>query len=197
MGRGLTRTNEETHLIAPNAPGRYGRLTVALHWLMLILIVATYAMMDLNGLTQRGSPGRATMEMWHYMLGLSVFLFVWVRLLARLAGAEPPIEPPPPLWQDVLARLTHTALYLFMIAMPVLGWLTLSARAAPVPFFGLELPQLIAKNASDAKSLKYIHETIALLGYYLIGLHAAAALFHHYLVRDNTLRRMWFARRAG
>jgi cytochrome b561 len=66
----------------------------------------------------------------------------------------------------------------------------LSAAGKPIPFFGLELPPLIGENKELAKTIKEVHETGGTVGYYLIGLHTAAALFHHYLVRDNTLRRM-------
>ena len=85
----------------------------------------------------------------------------------------------------------HGALYLLMIAMPLGGWLILSASGKPIPFFGLELPALVAENQALADQVKEIHEIGGTAGYWLIGLHAAAALFHHYIQRDNTLRRMW------
>ncbi|HEY8219812.1 MAG TPA: cytochrome b/b6 domain-containing protein, partial [Methylobacter sp.] len=69
-------------------------------------------------------------------------------------------------------------------------WLILSAAGKPIPFFGLHLPALISENKPLAKALAEIHKTIGTAGYFLIGLHAAAALFHHYIVRDNTLRRI-------
>jgi cytochrome b561 len=75
--------------------------------------------------------------------------------------------------------------------MPLLGWLTLSAKGEPVPFFGLELPALTGKNEELAILFKAIHANLATVGYFLIGLHAAAALFHHHVRRDNTLRLMW------
>jgi cytochrome b561 len=81
--------------------------------------------------------------------------------------------------------------------MPILGWLTLSAKGKVIPFFGLELPPLIGADKALARSLEDIHETIGTLGYYLIGLHAAAALFHHYITHDNTLWRMLPRRRIG
>jgi len=85
----------------------------------------------------------------------------------------------------------HVALYGLLLVLPLLGWLTLSAKGRPVPFFGLELPALLAPDKALGKSLEDVHEFIGQLGYWLIGLHAAAALVHHYLVHDDTLRRMW------
>lgn len=89
----------------------------------------------------------------------------------------------------------HLALYVFMLAMPLLGWLLLSAEGEPVPFFGLELPALVGPDPALADSVEELHETIGTVGYYLVGLHAAAALFHHYFQRDNTLLRMLPQRR--
>ena len=77
-----------------------------------------------------------------------------------------------------------------MIGMPILGWLLLSASGKPIPFFGLHLPALISENKSVADTIKEIHETGGTVGYFLIGFHAAAGLFHHYFVRDNTLLRI-------
>jgi len=169
---------------------RYGALSISFHWLMLLLIVAVYATMDLKSLSPKGSPTREAMATWHYMLGLSVFVLVWIRLLVRFTGPMPVIEPPLPAWQALLAKGMHWALYALMISLPLLGWLTLSAKGTPVPFFGLELPALVGKSEDLAKWFKDIHETTATVGYFLVGLHAAAALYHHYVRRDNTLRRM-------
>ena len=134
------------------------------------------------------------MAVWHYTLGLSVFSLVWLRLVVRLSGASPAIEPAVPAWQAMSATVAHRTLYVLMIGLPLLGWLTLSAKGTPVPFFGAELPPLIGKSKDLAKWLKDMHETSATVGYLLIGLHAAAALYHHCVRRDNTLRRMLPAR---
>jgi len=84
----------------------------------------------------------------------------------------------------------HVAFYALMILMPLAGWLMLSAQGKPIPFFGLQLPALISESKELAKLIKEIHSTAGTVGYFLIGLHALAALFHHFVLRDNTLRRM-------
>jgi cytochrome b561 len=84
----------------------------------------------------------------------------------------------------------HSVLYVFMICMPLGGWLILSTAGEPIPFFGLQLPALIGESRHLSKLIKEVHEAVGTAGYFLIGLHAAAALFHHYVLRDNTLRRM-------
>ena len=169
---------------------RYAPVAIGLHWLMLFLIATVYAAMEFRGIFPKGSALRDDMKTWHYMLGLSVLVLVVLRLLIRLTHSEPPIQPAPPPWQNALAKLVHLALYALMIGLPVAGWLTLSAKGDLIPFFGLQLPPLIAASKANAQWIKEIHEVGATIGYFLIGLHAAAALFHHYYVRDNTLLRM-------
>lgn len=170
---------------------RCSRALVALHWLTLLLLVAVCALMELRGIYPRGSVGRAAMRNGHYMLGLAVLALLPVRLaLRRMGGRMPPIYLPQPIMQERSAALMHLSLYVFLLCMPILGWITLSAQGKPIPFFGLQLPALIAADKDLGRSLGIVHETIGTLGYYLIGLHAAAALLHHYWMRGQTLRRM-------
>jgi cytochrome b561 len=173
-----------------NSPVRYGWLAAGLHWFMLLLLIAVYASMELRDIYPKGSAPRETMKTLHYMLGLSVLGLTMLRLAVRSIGPQPSISPAPPKWQDRLAGLMKVALYLFMIGMPLLGWALLSAQGAPIPFFGLQFAPLISESKALAASIKDVHEAIATVGYFLIGLHAAAALYHHYMLRDDTLRRI-------
>jgi cytochrome b561 len=176
--------------MSPRTTSRYGIPLITLHWLMLALIVAVYACIELKGFYPKGSAIREALKTWHYLLGLTVFALVWLRLLARLAGRVPPIIPSPPLWQLRVAHVVEFAIYVLLIVMPVLGWLSLSADGKLVSLFGLELPRLIGENKGLAKQLEDVHGLIGNVGYALIGIHALAALIHHYVQRDNTLRRM-------
>lgn len=172
------------------ADERYNVLSISAHWLTLALLIAVYALIELRGIYPKGTAAHDAMKTWHFMLGLSVLGVVAARLVLRLMYREPPIVPPPPVLQMFVAKAMYLALYAFLIAMPVLGWLTLSAQGKVIPFFGLELPALLGADKTLGHDLEGIHETIGTIGYYLIGLHAAAGLFHHYFIRDNTLRRM-------
>jgi cytochrome b561 len=178
-----------------NTEQRYGRLSMTLHWLMLALMIGVYACIELKGNFPKGSDTRELLKQWHFMLGLSIFALVWLRILARLIAPTPKIMPSIARWQAIPAKLMHLALYLLMIGAPLAGWLILSAAGKPIPFFGLELPALMAKNPPLAGQIKEWHELAGTAGYWLIGLHALAGLFHHYLVRDNTLLRMLPSRR--
>lgn len=127
----------------------------------------------------RGSEIREALKTWHYMLGLTVFFLVWVRITARFVGKTPPIVPEVPRWQLMIATTVELALYGLMIVLPLLGWVTLSAEGEAIPFFGLQLPAVVDVNEALAKRTEEVHETLATVGYFLIGLHAIAALFHH------------------
>ena len=170
-----------------NTTERYGPVSIALHWLMLLLFIAVYACIELSGSFPRGSDSRAFMKTLHFSFGLLIFFMVWLRLAVRVLSPTPRLEPSLPLRQQQAAKLAHAALYVLMIAMPLAGWLALSAAGKPIPFFGLEFSALIGESASLAKPIKKIHETVGNVAYLLIGLHAGVALFHHYVRRDNTL----------
>lgn len=174
----------------PSSTNRYHSLSIAWHWLTLVLLVAVYALIEFRGIFPKGTAAHDAMKTWHFMLGLTVFGLVFLRMATLLVYRAPPISPPPPRWQHLLGKAMHLALYAFLIVMPILGWLTLSAKGRVIPFFGLELPALIGPDKALAHRLEEIHETIGTIGYYLIGLHAAAALFHHYWAGDDTMRRM-------
>lgn len=172
------------------ATGRYSTLSITVHWLTLALLVGVYACIELRELFPKGSDPRNALKMWHFMLGLSVLVLVAIRVVARLLRPAPPILPDPARWQKTLAAAMHIALYALMIGMPIAGWLILSAEGEPIPFFGFELPALTGENEALAEQVEELHGTVGELGYYLIGLHTLAALFHHYRVKDNTLLRM-------
>jgi superoxide oxidase len=184
-------------MLVKNSADRYSSLTVGLHWMIFLLLVAVYACMELRGFAEKGSALRNGMSALHFMLGLSVLLLVVLRLASRAVGGPAPgIRPPLPLWQARSAAVLHVLLYAFMIAMPLLGWLTLSAGGKPIPFFGAVLPPLLGTNVELSRQIKEVHETLATVGYFLIGVHAAAGLAHRYLFKDNTLARMlpWASR---
>ena len=169
---------------------RYSTVSITQHWAMLALIVAVYCLMEFRGIFPKGSEGRDAMKHWHYVLGLTVFALVWIRIAARVLTCVPPITPEPPRWQRRIAEALHGLLYLLMIGMPIGGWVILSAENHAVPFYGLTLPPLVAPDKELAHLVEEIHETFGTIGYGLLAVHAAAALYHHYFLRDDTLRRM-------
>jgi superoxide oxidase len=168
----------------------YNRTLIFIHWATALLIVSVFASIELRGLFEKGSIPREFLKSSHFMLGLSVLALTLVRIFMALRTPRPAIDPAPPAWQANAGQLMHIAIYAIMIVMPILGWLTLSAAGKPITFSGLTLPPLIAESKDTAEWLKELHHEIGEVFYWVIGLHAAAALFHHYVIGDNTLRRI-------
>ena len=186
-------------IAAPAAPAamqhgmhgaRHAPAMIALHWLMLQLVLLAYLCIELRVLFERGTPEREFMRAAHASIGLTILVFALLRLAIRWRVGVPPVAVIQPAWRRLAARASHALLYLLMIGMPLAGWLLLSLRGDPIPYFGLDLPPLAAENEVLAKRLRAWHGNAGRAGYLLIGLHAAAALAHHYLWRDGTLRRM-------
>ena len=173
-----------------NTTNRYGSISIVLHWSTFFLLVAVYLCIELSEFYPMGSASHEVLKTWHFMLGLSIFVLAWFRFVLHLSQVSPQIEPEPAAWQKILAKTVNRALYSLMIGMPLGGWLILSSEGKSIPFYGLYLPPLIAENKDVAELIKTFHETVGNVGYYLIGLHSVATLFHHYFKRDNTIVRM-------
>ena len=171
---------------------RYSGITIALHWLMLLLIVASYTFILIRTEFPKGSEPRALVKMLHFSIGVTIFALVWVRIAASLAGGPAPaITPAPNPLQYKVGKITHLALYGLMIGMPIGGMLIVSFEGEAIPFFGLfEIGPLLDANEGYAEIFEELHELGGTIGYFLIGLHAVAGLYHHYIRRDDTLKRM-------
>jgi superoxide oxidase len=173
-----------------NTQQRYGWISIGLHWLMLLVLIGVYGCMALTEFYDENNSNWLLLRRWHFNLGLTVLLLVGIRLVAKWVAPAPQIAPPISRWQNILSKSVQALLYMLMIAMPLAGWLMLSAYGKPPIFFGFQLPALLTENKSLAEAIKEAHETGAALIMLLVGLHAIAALYHHYFLRDNTLRRI-------
>lgn len=165
-------------------------MPIALHWIMVLLIVAVYATMLVRRNYPTGTAIREGLEGVHFTLGFVVLALVIVRLLVHLRRRTRSLSPKLVAWLVLMAQLPQRALYAFMLAMPLAGWVVLSASGKAILFFGLEIPPLVAPDNNLADQVKAWHKTAGSLGYGLISLHALSALFHHYVLKDDALRRM-------
>lgn len=172
------------------SPNTYSKALATVHWIMAALIIFLIIAIEAREFIPRDNPLRGQVKALHFSLGLAALGFLVIRLGLRLASPTPAIVPKPASWQIGLSHATHLALYLLMIALPLLGWATLSALGKDISFFGIAVPPIIAEGKEFGKNLEEVHKTLGNVMMYLIGLHAAAALFHHAIVKDNTLVRM-------
>lgn len=176
-------------------PAFYTRTAVFLHWLVALLIACGFTlgtyMVDLHI-----SPRKLRLYSYHKWIGITVLALVLIRLVWRLTHRPPPAVPMPR-WQLRTAQATHYLLYALMIATPVCGWLYSSASGYPVVYLKLwQLPDLVHKNRDLAKVLVEIHGFLGWSIFWVVLLHMAAALKHHFIDRDDTLRRMLAWRRS-
>jgi cytochrome b561 len=172
------------------ASERFSIPSIAMHWLMVLVFIGIFIAVNLIDVFPKGSDSRQLAKDLHFSLGLLVLGLLVLRVAFRLLGNTPAIVPAPPPWQQKAAKLGHLALYALMLLMPLVGWAALSAFGKPIPFFGLELPTLMAPDKELGRSFMEVHELGGNLAYFLIGGHALAALYHHYFMKDSTLRGM-------
>jgi len=163
---------------------RYSRVMMALHWLTAALVLAAYL------LSEGGRHVRAHPPLLHFACGLAVLVLLVPRLVARALGGAPPLQPYGNRWFTLAARTNHALLYLLLLAVPMLGWYVASRLGVPAWFFGITLPPLTAAVPGPAGLLGQVHQIGGNLILILAGVHALAALWHHFGLRDNTLRRM-------
>ncbi len=171
---------------------RYTKKIRMLHWLMAIMIALSYVAIEQRGLFERGSTARFAMMQTHFWLGIGIFILVWVRISQRMKHRMPRIEPSLPVWQVGLSKFFHFALYAFFIVMPILGIMTAwtDGKTIFIPFTDFALPTLMAENEALAHQLEEWHHDIGEAFYWVIGLHVIAALYHHFIRKDDALKRM-------
>ena len=166
---------------------RYPAALIAFHWIIAAAMIVAYI--------TSGNPAKTNdvldylMGQTHVIAGLTVFALTLVRLPLRALLGTPPVLPGPR-WQRRAAGAAHLALYGLMIAVPLAGWAALAGKTpgfALAGGFSLPLPDA---HSTWVKLLGGTHEVIGNVFIWVAGLHAAAALAHHSLLRDTTLTRM-------
>lgn len=173
-----------------NDEARYGAVAQALHWLIAALI---FVMFGLGWYMADLPLGQHKFDMYqlHKSLGVTIFLLVIVRLLWRWRNPAPPLPATMPGWERAAAHATHGLLYLMLLAQPLIGFLQSNAANFPVVWWGsVPLPALIGPDEALGEDLVGVHEWGSRLILLLLVLHVVAALRHHFVIRDDILRRM-------
>lgn len=169
---------------------RYSLMLRTLHWLVLLAALAAILTIELQDFYAKGTPGRLFMRSTHYAAGLTVLVLMTVRVFARMV-LPAPAPVPGSTWIQTSARLAHLALYGLMLAMPILGIASVLLAGKPIVMYGFTFVSPFEMNTALSRSLKNIHETGATFVYILVGLHAAAALWHQFVLKDNIFKRVF------
>jgi cytochrome b561 len=173
-----------------NTPQRWGVIAQLLHWLIVAFIIAQFTLATLFDDLPAGAK-KLTLLSRHKSIGITILMLAALRLAWRWANPTPPLPDTLKPWERSLARFTHALLYLLLFAVPLAGWTMSSARGFPVSWFGFfTLPDLVPKNKALYEVLLTTHGVLAwTLGVVAI-IHLLAALKHHFVLKDDVLRRM-------
>src|SRR6201999_4509476 len=173
-----------------NTSTRWGAIAQTLHWLVVVLIIAQVILANIAEDLPLGVK-KLAMFARHKSVGITILALAVIRLAWRWANPTPDLPNTLKPYERVLANVTHAGLYILLFAMPLTGWMMTSARGFPVSWFGFfQLPDFVPKNHALYDAMKGTHDTLALALYAIVFLHVAAALKHHFLLKDDVLRRM-------
>lgn len=171
-----------------------------LHWLMAIVLIALIALgLYMASLPEVGfDTKKIELILFHKELGIVALLLAALRLAWRVGNVLPLLVENLPDWQKVIARLVHLCFYALMFALPITGGIMSSAAGIPVSFFGLfDLPDLVSYNDRVFHTFIDIHRWLGYGLIVLIAIHAGAALRHHLVFKDETLKKMWTGAAPG
>ncbi|OWJ69249.1 hypothetical protein BWR60_00490 [Inquilinus limosus] len=181
----------------PDDRSRYDTATIILHWLTALLVIVMFALPHIWQQLERRTPPRLFLIDLHFSLGITLAGIVLARILWRLARGRRLPHAGPKLAQHA-SRLVHWAFYILLPGQLVLGFLLRWAQHQPLPYFGLfVIPDPFGLPLEARTVIGLLHEWNAWVLIILSGGHAAAALVHHYALRDGLLRRMWFERETA
>ena len=174
-----------------NTRASYGLVAILLHWVVALAVIGLAIlglwMVDLSYY----SPYYRSAPFWHKSIGLTLFAVLVVRLVWRCINPRPAHMPSHQRWEVVGATVAHSLLYLLLFVIVISGYLISTAKGQGVSFFGwFEVPALLSGMDGQADRAGQVHFWVVMVLLGLVALHALGALKHHFIDRDDTLRRM-------
>lgn len=177
-------------MLIRNTADRYGAIAQAFHWAIVVLIIVQFTLGIIGSDLPVGMQ-RLIVLSRHKSFGMTIFMLVLLRLAWRLANPVPRLPDKMPRLHQRLAHATHWLLYALLLTMPVVGWISSSASNLTVSWFGIfTWPDLVGTNKELATAAKELHEVLAWILFTTVTLHLAAALRHHFVLKDDILLRM-------
>lgn len=182
--------SDRLNIATPNPQLRYGALAQSLHWATAILVVIAF-LYGPGGSEQRVySPANDFDRQLHETLGISVFAITLARLTWRIFDTRPD-DPPMPLWMKLASNVVQTVLYLLLLALPLTAISGAWLEGHPLTFVGnIRVGPLLAEAHDVGATIASIHPWLGDAILWLAGVHAAAALLHHFVLKDRVLRSM-------
>lgn len=181
-----------------NTSTGYGRIAIAFHWTMAVLIVGMLGFGLYMTTLPQTDPATFQLFQLHKSVGFVVLTLAVFRLAWRLVNPSPKLPEGMHPLERIAARLGHIGLYALLFAMPITGWFMVSAspwgiptvlfNIQPVPH--LPVPEALGTKEQAESFFKTLHAYGAYFLIALVVVHVAAALKHHFIARDDTLKRM-------
>jgi cytochrome b561 len=180
--------DKSTRVAAGATRARYDGISVALHWLTVILVLSLFALGELWGYAQR--PLRHELVVLHMSLGMLLGLAVVARIVWRLIPGHQ-VEPAVTGLTETLARIVHWLLYALLVVQSPFGWVVRWSEGEAMSFFGLLIPSPLTPVPRETHHLlQDLHGWIGWAIVIVASGHGAAALYHHFVLRDSVLVRM-------
>lgn len=170
---------------------------VLAHWATAALLLTAVITVLLRECVEGDAVRKALLAL-HQQVGLLVLVVIVLRVLMRLRIGSLASLGDQPAWQRWAAAAVHGLLYCAALALPLLGWAASNARGETLSWLSITLPHWVAERDLDlADELIERHQAVAWALLALVLAHAGAALWHHFVVRDDVLIQMWPWRRGG
>lgn len=170
---------------------KFGRVTIVVHWVTAISVLIS-AIIGLVSVYTNDTETTRLATAVHQSIGAALFVLVLFRTAWRLTHPVPPPLPGTPPMQNFAANAVHALLYVILLALPITGYTGLAARGRDITIFGLfDLPHIVPLSRTLSVNAQNLHMYLQYVLYALVLVHAGAALYHHYVIKDGLMRRMW------
>lgn len=180
--------DEATRVAAGATRSRYDPVAISLHWLTVFLVLSLFALAELWDLP--GKPLQNKMIIAHMSLGVLLGVAIAARIVWRILPGHQ-VAPAGTSLTDSLARMVHWLLYALLAVQALFGWVVRWSEGEAMNFFGFLMNSPVTPVSHETHdTLQQVHGwvgwTIVLVA---LG-HAAAALYHHFVLHDHVLARM-------
>ncbi|SEG06606.1 cytochrome b [Marinobacterium lutimaris] len=184
-----------TQVSLRNSSARYGLVSILIHWVMALAIIGMYPLgLYIDSLSYY-DPAYRTVPHWHKSIGMLVLGALFIRVVWKSLNPKPQALPSHGALVRLATKLGHFGLYLLMFVALASGYMISTADGAPIEVFNwfsvAALPELVERQEDVAGAVHYWVATVLIV---LAGLHALAALKHHFIDKDETLSRIFNAK---
>lgn len=180
-----------------NTEIRFGIVAQFFHWTIVALIITQYILVEIFDDMPLGMA-KIRMIGYHKAVGMTVLMLATLRLIWRWINPVPVLPGNLKPYERHLAHISHFLLYLLIFAIPLSGWIMSSVANIPVSYFGwFTFPDFVGPHKPLVDPVKEVHEVLNVILLVTVTVHVAAALKHHFILKDDVLKRMllpWFGR---